>query len=615
MIFSHLRSLCAFAAILISISVGAADFSPDKDNWKFHLGWEFPGATASLKWVNDPDKGAVMRVNYSFARGGRYINAVWSGKPPEANNILTFWVKGDVSTIRICGADGQWHAGRIPPTIPGKWSRVRIELLNMYQEAHWGGANDGKVRLPLQSLAIGSDNLKGKQFSVAGIVFSAPAKEVKSEWKLEFTTSQASGIAFRGEKVEYQLTAANLGNAKNSLPVIVKVESDSGKKNELHFDFKVKAGARESKTIRLDTAEIGFQSLEALTPDNQAPRAESGLAVVPQPVNYGKDDPDNFFGLCEIWDIAAAERIGCRTERWGIPWNYYGWDPGEDRLPILNDHLMQLTKHHMTALLTVSSWAPHWAMRKEPKYHNLPNDKNLPDWGKFMYRVAEYFRKHPEGKRIRIIEIDNEPDLEFWLQRGLSVEEATDIYTSMYKIARESVKKANPDQTFGGVGVSGGMFEMKMAFIDRVFAGGGKSDILTGHPYPALRNFGPGGNAPMPDEYGLDKRCKAGLDLMCRFNLPRRFMLGEYGWTLDPDQPPLSRYALLQAAAVARTFITSKAYRAWKVCITSSSVPAWKTVRFTVCSAEKKISCIHYQGREHMPPAPTRSIWQHRYAN
>jgi len=553
------------ALALAAASCAAADFAVGKDGWTCELGPEFPGARAELKWLDDPEMGETLQFDYDFSQGGVYAGALWTGAIPKENTVLSYWAKGVGSSLRVRDASGQWLAGRAGAPHLDKWTRIIVDLSEgFFSEGHWGGANDGKLHLPLTAFMIASDAPAGKHLLLSKVTFTKPedaTQPLDPSWGLELKTSAASGIAFVGDQAEYQIIIDNRRPQDETVRLVVEIASDTGAASRQTFDIHVKAASKFTQPLVLPTAEVGFQSLDAtaLVAGKAVCRGESGFAVVPRPVNYGQDDPDNFFGMCEVWDYTSMERLGCRTVRMGLPWDYWDWNPGENRLPQLNQSLEeQLEKHHMTALLTLSSYAPHWAERNGQKYRKIPNDANIADWGKFVKRLVEHLQSFPAGRRIRIIDIDNEPDLDFWLGRGLSLEEAAAIYAKLYKTAGDAVRSVKSDIAFGGIGVSGGMFEMGMPFPEKVFATGVKSDVFTGHPYPASRMFGPGFNPFMPDECGFEKACQTALDFMAKHGCPRRFCIAEYGWGLAPEAGRLSRHAMLEAAAVARVLILAK---------------------------------------------------------
>lgn len=548
-----------------ALTAAAADFTIGQTGWSCDPGAEFPGAQGSVKWIDDPEMGATLQLDYDLTKGGVYVGALWTGAIPKENTALTYWAKGAGSSFRVRNASGQWLAGRLIAPQKDKWTRINADLSDgTFNETHWGGANDGKLHLPITAFMIASESKTENRLLLSKITFSNPrdaAASLDPNWGLELKTSAASGIAFVGDQAEYQIIVDNRLPKAQAVQLRVETVSDAGATSQQTFDIQVKAAAKFTQNLALPTSEIGFQSLDAtvLVAGKPVCRGESGFAVVPAPVNHGQDDPDNFFGMCEVWDYDSMERLGCRTVRMGLPWDYWDWNIGENRLPQLNRALEEeLEKHHMTALLTISSYAPHWAERKGEKYRKIPNDANIADWGKFVKRLVEHLQSFPAGRRIRIIDIDNEPDLDFWLSRGLSLDEAAAIYAKLYKTAGEAVRSVKSEIAFGGIGVSGGMFEMGMPFPEKVFATGVKSDVFTGHPYPASRMFGPGFNPFMPDDCGFEKACHTALEFMAKHGCPRRFCIAEYGWGLDPEAKRLSRYAMLEAAAVARVLILAK---------------------------------------------------------
>lgn len=557
-----LRMLSILFVLFFSASAYAAEFL----EWSYSLAPEFPGARGSLYRKNDPEHGAVAGIQYDLSKGGHYVELMRKVVIPESG-VLTFWTKGQGTSLRFRDATGQSICTRTQVPATDRWTRHRIELRDggMYIEAFFGGAKDGHIHFPITQIRLAAESKEGKFLEAAGFSFvsdSQLARKKELSWKLSFSVDVPSGVALVGEKPAYTLTAANATKAPLAGDVKVVMRNDEGAETVKTFPVSAKEGEAATVVVHPDASRVGYQLITAeIVADGQIQgRAESALAVVPTPVNYGKDDKDYFFGLCEIWDLPAAERMGCRVIRWGIPWDYYEWDREDYKRKFagLSDYLRdQMAKHHISALLTVSSWAPHWAKRADPKYGKLMRDENVVDWGNFMKALAIFLREDPHGRRVRMIDIDNEPDLDYWLGKGLSLDEAATLYAKVYKAAADAVRQNHPEVLMGGIGVSGGMYEMDFPLSRRVFDSGVRSDIFTGHPYPSSRFFGPGYNTPMPDEFLAD-RCAKASALMKKYGMPDRLAIAELGFTLDADQDPLGRYGVLEAAAVARTFLVAK---------------------------------------------------------
>ncbi|MFG0249197.1 MAG: sugar-binding protein [Phycisphaeraceae bacterium JB051] len=534
---------------------------------QLNIGAEHPGVQARVVKRHDSLMGQVWRTNFDFSQGGVYVGLQSSVKLSKNHQLLKFQIKGSGAIVRIQDATGQWFATHVHGVTHNAWRQFEVPLkASRFAEAHWGGAIDGVVHLPIKSFLIGTDSKQSKikYFDLAEVCFTVDTQETnilsQAGWRVTHQSNLPSGIAFLNEQAICDFTIYSPLKKQKHAVLSVRLENDQGQVKENRYDITLKPDSSSVKSIELNTENFGYSLINAtLLCDGQVMAVdESAVAVVRRPINWGREDKDSFFGLCEVWDMQAAERIGCKSIRHGIPWDYYEWDQGQYKLPVLGKYLNRLKDNHMTCLLTISSWAPHWARRPGETYHKLPDPKYLDNWGEFIQRVGEYLAKHPEGHRIQIIDIDNEPDLHIWLQRGFSLSEAVDIYASLYSHAGEALRSTAATASFGGLGVSGGMFDMGLPFSEAVFRTGVKSDVFTGHIYSGARVFGRLSYPSLPEADGFDNKARRALDLMSRYQMPRRLSVAEYGWALDTREALLGQYAKMQAAAITQSFVIAK---------------------------------------------------------
>ena len=162
-----------FPVFLVSWVVGqAAEADPGAElenfeagyqpaGWSFYNGGEFPGAKGSFARTaaaaHDGKFGGELR--FDFTGGGNYVAA--NLRMPEGGagatgdwNGLQLWLhrpEGNDFVFRYSDANSQTFQKPVE-CAAGRWVRVTIPFSGW--TAHWGGANDGKVRGKPATLAL-----------------------------------------------------------------------------------------------------------------------------------------------------------------------------------------------------------------------------------------------------------------------------------------------------------------------------------------------------------------------------------------------------------------------------------------------------------------------------
>jgi hypothetical protein len=103
-------------------------------------------------------EGPVMKMTADFTAGGRAAEAKRDMGGIPALEKITFKVRSTnakIITVRIIDATGQTiQRGRLPIRNDDWWNPITFSLSDVSKTEHWGGANDGKVHLPLRSFVI-----------------------------------------------------------------------------------------------------------------------------------------------------------------------------------------------------------------------------------------------------------------------------------------------------------------------------------------------------------------------------------------------------------------------------------------------------------------------------
>lgn len=137
------------------------------DEFEYDDGGEFPGAQGALECC--PDSASELCLRHNLTRGGHYNGAKLAGvflaalgqARPAAFVFEVAAPRGAWLGWTAIDATGQVFAAKIPDctNIDGEvpsLRRVRLPLDNATFQTHYGGANDGRLHLPLMGVIIQS---------------------------------------------------------------------------------------------------------------------------------------------------------------------------------------------------------------------------------------------------------------------------------------------------------------------------------------------------------------------------------------------------------------------------------------------------------------------------
>jgi hypothetical protein len=386
-----------------------------------------------------------------------------------------------------------------------------------------------------------------------------------------------SGVAFPGEKAEYDIQLKNTSREDREVEMRLRSISDVGEAWDKDWQLEIAAGQEHIEKAVLPTDEIGYWAMKFQVFENGKPVAlkqqvspgqytvrdyfESGLMVVAKPPSYGKRDPENYFGLIFMEDWEATERIGVKNAMPYPDWGTFEPSPGVYRYHWLDSFFEQAEKHNLEVVLKLNHWPmPHWAMwrahggykgRKE--YDTLPADAAMKNWRNYCKAMVERYK----GK-LMAVEINNEPDLSFWMGPQISIEEGAEVYIKLLKNGYEGIKAADPNVLVAGCGVSGWDSSTGYRFTQLVLEGGKDYlDMFTGHPYADVKYYARGGSTT-PEESGMARKLNEALDLLGKHGKKREMWIGELGWGLHFNEPLLSPLSLEYAGGIGQMLIVGR---------------------------------------------------------
>ena len=163
----------------------------------FSSGGEFPGAKGGAEVVDDE-----LRLHYDFNGGGRYVSARFAlTERPKAKTVSFEANMPDSTevTVRVVDATGQTFQRRFIGSTDGEWMPFSLAVDGI--GAHWGGAGDGKLHLPLTGLAFLAENTINSSgvLRVRNISFSEQALTSQKAPGLPFDEAAAEASRLRDE--------------------------------------------------------------------------------------------------------------------------------------------------------------------------------------------------------------------------------------------------------------------------------------------------------------------------------------------------------------------------------------------------------------------------------
>jgi len=525
--------------------------------WELDTGREFPGAAGELG-VGAIDGRNRLRVDFDFAKGGRYVGAARDGDIPETQEFQ-FSISGTGfgrGMVRFRDATGQEFLDGFKISGDG-WTRVRLPITPKTFTHHWGGANDGKIHWPLNRLLIAASAPGRGHFLLRDVTILTA--DAAARWRLSFTTPEPGNIGFVEESPpSIIISGRNNTGAMVDAELRCAITRDDGVEV---FSRKERAPIKkwELREWRwpLPSSEPGhYRVLAELTSDtNILARCEGAIGMVHRPSRFASDDPDSFFGL-HVNDPAAAARIGVKWTRVFRQWRWIEGTKGHFFWPdeVTIDAARAMS---MRVMVTLDAHPPAWAEKGliAPGQSLWPYPEALLEaYGRYIREAARQYRD-----KIDVFEIQNEPDLSCWRHGNLQFETGVESYVRLATTAAAIIREEALGHPIAGVDVSGGDYDYGLQYSRSALAKAGTLfDIFTGHPYASPRYFGDGLRPLLPHENRETEKLRESLAMIAALGGKQRVWVGEKGWGLDVREPSHGPHSFAFAECVAQALATAR---------------------------------------------------------
>lgn len=157
---TSLFSLLLFLAIAPGIRAEDLALAVSDHDWGFVNGAEFPpGGKGSAVPQTIEGKDALV-LEYDFTDGGQYVGTITKVDIDESWGQLIFRVKADRElwvTVRLIDASSQTFQTRVRYDDASSWKVCTVDLLQLAQSYHFGGADDGAIHYPIRQLGFSTE--------------------------------------------------------------------------------------------------------------------------------------------------------------------------------------------------------------------------------------------------------------------------------------------------------------------------------------------------------------------------------------------------------------------------------------------------------------------------
>ena len=398
----------------------------------------------------------------------------------------------------------------------------------------------------------------------------------KYSYNVSVSLPGQSGVAFLNEKAEIVVKIDNVSDyrTKNG-----KVKFDVGfiyggdpKVTEVPFDETKSADGITEVKLAVDTNILGYWGLDIdiSLGENNLDKISRAYAVVNKPKNYGKVDPGSFFGTMFVPDGEAAQRIGVKHDRVCAYWRFtqradgtYDWSGLDHQFDICEAGNISIDLMIQPEVLLQGAILPGYEITSA---EDIIRPDVLEGCKKWMREMIKRYKD-----RVSAIEIINEPDMNFTLWAGVSAERTGEIVAKVMAEGYKIVKQEAPHIPVVGLSVSEREYynidsgkPTSTEWIFKAAKGQKLADIFSIHPYSTKWDISSSTRHLTPEEYGLFKYLKNGVQYAKSKGMNTVYMT-EVGYTVRYDEPLLSHYRQIHAALAARAMIMCKAFPEIKV--------------------------------------------------
>lgn len=393
---------------------------------------------------------------------------------------------------------------------------------------------------------------------------------VQQGLSLQIKVAGADGIVFVGEPASIKVRVKNQLASIRKIELRVSLKDDLNRRKEYFREIGLDGGGGETlNTISLDSSEPGFTGIHATLSENGKTllEANSAIAVVRKPADYGKDNPDSLFAMVPadgaVSDPNCGEtlaRLGCKCVRQTLHAPLSLNPDASVPKGYLDGFLAGCRKHGIQVVL-----CPSFSFQESDvkSVDELLSPKKLEKWKNWVAFIAARYKGQLAG-----IELLNEPN---GIYQKNSFQQQVDILSALTIAGAEAAKAVDPSLPVLGYSMSSidkgangyyGVFDAALA------KSGKYVDICAHHlymhhePFYGVQFGSLDMKAIFPDEVEgkLSYRgiLQQTLDVLGKNGCPKRLWPTETGWHYLGEVEPPDEKSVGMAAALCQAYAIAK---------------------------------------------------------
>ncbi len=466
----------AILLLLVSEFFGIADLTAGEMT-STYVAFDF---SSSRGW--GPGGGPGNRLD-----SGRWEYAFNAGAGAPSLNT-DFSLLGEPATLRlVLDGDGSGHSIHVQLAshfqrfhrqighLTGKGELVlEVPLGNMEAWKHFGGQNDGQVRLPLRMSQLRLDRTD-----------AGPANGRIALKRIEIDTVLPEGlnlllvpdIRHTEGRARFSVRVQNLRSSEVKGRLVCDIRNLGERVKREVVEMTVPpAGARQQTRAfgavvgRHHFLEAVFQWVE---PGSNSPPVSIGMSTLPAEPGSATLNPESPIGVGlylyrwhrdpraheRVTELAGlAQRAGVKWTREQIDWGLIEPSEGHYNWAFYDDLIDVALDHGISVYGLLCYWSP---------YAKANTPEGIDQYCRWVGRVVRRYKS-----KVKHWEIWNEPNIFFWSG-------PKELYATLLTRAYEAIKAEDPEAQVLGCSTS----SIDTNFIKLTMARGGKFDALTIHPY------------------------------------------------------------------------------------------------------------------------------------
>ncbi|HEY3329318.1 MAG TPA: hypothetical protein VGK19_04810 [Capsulimonadaceae bacterium] len=476
--------MLAFALVPATAQTYTQDFETVNNEWFQQpvKGDACAGTTVEISEARAHAGKRAAKLSYKLSGQGnvQLLSNAWPTVVSSGDKLhVSFWVYGSGhsdftgGTLLLVDADNEtfsyWQMKDLTAALGGStWQHVEADIDINKPTGHWGGNNDGVIKLPLKLIGFGLDYHKsvaaqGEVFVDDLVLTGAPVKAsavpaavtppalrtavATPTVSLTLSPSGQSPELFAyppGSSITAHVQASSPPDTRGfSLARIVWTATDFDGATIAQGTTKLDAGGAGDIALVAPKAGVVYvtASLEGTTP---LATAAKSFAVYTTPSTPAAPLP-TLYGVCTHYHGLAASdanretallaALGFQACRFDFSWGNIQPQRGTWNWALFDNIFAQLEKYRIDPLPVVS-YSTRWASTGDPNAKKWEDWANAPpvnaDYANFAVEAVKRY-----GRTTKHWELWNEPDIGFW--HGTAEQ-----YATLFDTAAKAMKAIDP---------------------------------------------------------------------------------------------------------------------------------------------------------------------------